>query len=145
MIRGIYTDWDLSGDCKTKGKGNARKHFINSTWRTFPMRVRVQVNESETTVYILYIHMYMRRDVLGAQSCPMLCDPMDCSPPDSSVCGIFLGKNAGVGGCSPPSRRWVILATPPVWDLQGSFHRRVQCGKEGKNWPTPSEPAGHAW
>ena len=22
------------------------------------------------------------------QSCPILCDPMDCSPPDSSICGI---------------------------------------------------------
>ena len=26
-----------------------------------------------------------------------LCDPMDCSPPDSSVHGIFPGKNTGVG------------------------------------------------
>ena len=24
-----------------------------------------------------------------AQSCQTLCDPMDCSPPGSSVCGIF--------------------------------------------------------
>ena len=24
-----------------------------------------------------------------AQSCPTLCDPVDCSPPGSSVCGIF--------------------------------------------------------
>ena len=24
-----------------------------------------------------------------AQSCPTLCDPVDCSPPDSSACGIF--------------------------------------------------------
>ena len=31
------------------------------------------------------------------QSCPTLCDPMDCSPPGSSVCGIFLDKNIGVG------------------------------------------------
>ena len=32
-----------------------------------------------------------------AQSCPTLCDPMDCSPPDSSVRGILLpGKNTGV-------------------------------------------------
>ena len=26
-----------------------------------------------------------------AQSCPTLCDPMDCSPPGSSVRGIFQG------------------------------------------------------
>ena len=27
--------------------------------------------------------------VPSLQSCPTLCDPMDCSPPGSSVCGIF--------------------------------------------------------
>ena len=32
-----------------------------------------------------------------AQSCSTLCDPMDCSPPGSSVHGIFLGKITGVG------------------------------------------------
>ena len=53
------------------------------------MRVRVQVNESETTIYI---YMYMGREVLGTQSCPMLCDPMDCNPPDSSVRGIFQAR-----------------------------------------------------
>ena len=26
-----------------------------------------------------------------------LCDPVDCSPPDSTVHGIFCGKNTGVG------------------------------------------------
>ena len=32
-----------------------------------------------------------------AQSCPTLCNPLDCSPPGSSVHGIFPGKNTGVG------------------------------------------------
>ena len=31
------------------------------------------------------------------QSCPTLCNPMDYSPPDSSVHGDSPGKNAGVG------------------------------------------------
>ena len=34
---------------------------------------------------------------LVAQSCPALCDPMDCSPPGSSVQGASPGKNTGVG------------------------------------------------
>ena len=34
---------------------------------------------------------------LVAQSCPTLCDPMDCSPPGSSVHGHSPGKNTGVG------------------------------------------------
>ena len=32
-----------------------------------------------------------------AQSCPTLRDPMDCSPPGSSMHGIFPGKSTGVG------------------------------------------------
>ena len=35
--------------------------------------------------------------VLVTQLCPTLCDPMDCSPPGSSVHGDSLGKNTGVG------------------------------------------------
>ena len=31
------------------------------------------------------------------QSCPTLCNPMDCSPPGSSVQGIVQGSNTGVG------------------------------------------------
>ena len=34
---------------------------------------------------------------LVTQSCPTLCDPMDCSPPGSSVHGGSPGKNTGVG------------------------------------------------
>ena len=36
--------------------------------------------------------------VLVAQSCPILCDPMGCSPPGST--GNSQGKNTGVG-CHP--------------------------------------------
>ena len=34
---------------------------------------------------------------LVTQSCPSLCDPMDCSPPGSSVHGDSPGKNTGTG------------------------------------------------
>ena len=30
---------------------------------------------------------------MRAQLCPALCDPMDCSPPDSSVHGKFQARN----------------------------------------------------
>ena len=33
----------------------------------------------------------------ASQSCMTLWDPMDCSPPGSSVCGDSLGRNPGVG------------------------------------------------
>ena len=35
-----------------------------------------------------------------AQLCLTLCDPIDCSPPDSSVHGDSPGKNTGVGCCA---------------------------------------------
>ena len=38
----------------------------------------------------------MKVKVSVAQSCPTLCDPMDCSPPGSSVHGDSPGKNTGV-------------------------------------------------
>ena len=34
--------------------------------------------------------------MLVAQSCPTLCNPMDCDPPGFSVCGDSPGKNTGV-------------------------------------------------
>ena len=47
--------------------------------------------------------------VLVAQSCPTLCDPMDCSPPGSSVHAIFQARTTGVGfvaNCQ--CRSWVL-------------------------------------
>ena len=39
------------------------------------------------------------RSCLVAQSCSTLCDPMDCSPPGSSVCGVLQAEITGVGCC----------------------------------------------
>ena len=36
------------------------------------------------------------------QLCPTLCDPMDCSPPGSSVCGILQAKILEWVECPPP-------------------------------------------
>jgi len=41
---------------------------------------------------------------LVAQSCPTLCNPVESSPPGSSVHGDSPGKNTGVG-CHVPSSR----------------------------------------
>ena len=49
------------------------------------------------TIYQMTINMILPVCVcLVAQSCPTLCDPMDCSPPGSSVHGDSSGKNTGV-------------------------------------------------
>ena len=39
----------------------------------------------------------LKQKVLVAQSCPTLCNPMDYSPPGSSVHGDSPGKNTGMG------------------------------------------------
>ena len=39
-------------------------------------------------IKLSYIIICMKVKLLVTQLCPTLCDSMDCSPPDSSVCGI---------------------------------------------------------
>ena len=62
------------------------------------------------------------------QSCPTLCDPMDCSPPGASVHGDSPGKNTGVGCCAVlwgifltqglnPQEIVVDQVTPEVWQV----------------------------
>ena len=43
-----------------------------------------------------------RKKVLVAQSCPTLCDAMDCSPPGSSVHGILQARILEWLPCPPP-------------------------------------------
>ena len=60
-------------------------------------------------ITFLLTDLYILR--LVDQSCQALCNPVDCSPPGSSVHGDSLGKNTGVG-ChallqgSFPTQRW---------------------------------------
>ena len=51
------------------------------------------------------------KQVLVTQSCPTLCDPMDCSPPDSSVHGIYQAT---------------ILEWVAIFSFMGSFQPRNQ-------------------
>ena len=50
---------------------------------------------------------------LVAQSCLTLCNPMDCSPPGSSVYGDSSGKNTGVGCHSLLQRIFPIQGSNP--------------------------------
>ena len=61
-----------------------------------------------------------------AQSCPTLSDPMDCSPPGSSVCGIFQARVLGWGAIA--FSNGFSCSHVQMWDLDH---------KEGwmlKNW-----------
>ena len=53
------------------------------------IKICIETNENENTTAQ---HLSVQFSSV-AQSCPTLCDPMDCSPPGSSVHGIFPGKS----------------------------------------------------
>ena len=61
---------------------------------------------------------------MHAQLCPSLCNPMDCSPPGSSVHGIFPGKNTGVG-CGIFSGGALVI-NPTVGTCQLAFFTEIQ-------------------
>ena len=52
-----------------------------------------RINEK---VYFIVWSLIVCVCVLVTQSCPTLCNPMDCSPPGFSVHGISPGKNSGI-------------------------------------------------
>ena len=56
------------------------------------------VSRTFDTAYIRKYKYYTL--CLVSQSCSTLCDPVDCSPPGTSVHGDSLGKNIGVGSLS---------------------------------------------
>ena len=72
------------------------------------------------------------------QSCPTFCNPMDCSPPGSSVHGDSLGKTTGVGchallqGSSRPRDQTRV---PYGSCLAGGFFTAESPGKRGVDGP----------
>ena len=77
---------------------------------------------------------------LVTQLCPTLCDPMDCSPPGSSV--HFPGRNTGVGchslfqGIFPTQRSNPL---PPHWQA-GSLPLSHQGSSRGHRPPPQRHP-----
>ena len=55
--------------------------------------------------------MYLLCCASVTQSCPTLCDPVDCSPPGTSVHGDSPGKNTGVG-CHDFLQKIFLLGLP---------------------------------
>ena len=69
------------------------------------------------------------------QLCPTLCNPVDCSPPGSFVCGILQARLlewiailCSRGSSPPRDRSWVSI-------IAGRFFTLWATGKTGVNWP----------
>ena len=77
-----------------------------------------------------------------AKSCPTLCDPMDCSPPGSSVHGIFQARilewvaMPSSRGFSPPRDQTSISC------IAGGFFTTESPGSEVKAWGLPKAKKG---
>ena len=53
-------------------------------------------------IFLFFFFYFIDKfQVLVTQSCLTLCDPLDCSPPGSSVHGILQAKNTGVSSYFP--------------------------------------------
>ena len=57
----------------------------------------ISASENDFFIYSLLKNKICHRESLLSQSCPTLCNPMDFSPPGSSVHGDSPVKNTGVG------------------------------------------------
>ena len=56
-------------------------------------------------IHTVYIHTYIHKYAKSLQSCPTLCDPIDCSPPGSPVPGILQARTL----------EWVAISFCNAW------------------------------
>ena len=113
----VETDWNILDDLENKNEHRIwgisvvcltkRHHILQArvlySFHTQSERCAV-FSSKWTALSVLKITSHTWSDLLivrllflVAQSCPTLCNPMDCSPPGSSVQGDSPGKNTGVG------------------------------------------------
>ena len=68
-----------------------KKSFMRLPWWSSGCDSGFPLQWAQVQPLICRLRSYMLH-VLVAQSCPTLCDPMDCSPPGSSVHGTFQAR-----------------------------------------------------
>ena len=82
-----------------------------------------------------------------AQSCLTLSDPMDCSPPGSSVHGIFQARVLEWGAIAGDARFLIIY--PHCYHLLGYYllgcKFTVKCPKEVRQQPLKKEKKKRTW
>ena len=124
-----------------------------------------------TVIFFFFFWINRERESEVTQSCPTLCNPMDCSLPGSSVHGIFQSRVLGwvavffSRGCSRPrdwtwlshivGRRFIIQATKEVhykwyflfFSISNNLYRNITDFGRRQWHPTPVLLPGksHGW
>ena len=91
------------------------KWALGTMLSTRNMKIFTKMNMRNVCVCVC-VHARARL-VAHLESYLTLCNPMDCSPPDSSVHGGSPGKNTGVG-CPPPGNLLNLGIEPRSPSLQ---------------------------
>ena len=81
---------------------------------------------------LLHLRCLLDVEILVGQLCPTLRDPMDCSPPGSSVRRISQVKDTGVGG---------HLLLRRIFSTQGSYRGLPYC-RQALPSEAPRKPKG---
>ena len=105
----VGKEWNEDMWLKRRGRGR---------WNQVSLSTQESLGETKTSGALLVpvCTLPPKRKVLVTLSCPTLCDPMDCSPPGSSVYGIVSGSWISAALESPgfthpfihPSIHWLI-------------------------------------
>ena len=100
----LFLGYGCPVSCKSKGRGNASMSLKHPSWfaKTFD-----------------FTSMFERDCGLVAKLCLILHDPMDCSPPGSSVHGIFSMQEYWNRLPSPPMKE--IWSTVFFYDVYNVF------------------------
>ena len=86
QLHGRESEWTL-------GVGDGQGGLVCcDSWGCKESDTTEQLNWTELIHTYIYMYVYAKVKVLFAQSCPTFCNPMDCSPPGSSVHGIFQAR-----------------------------------------------------
>ena len=105
-VAGIIPQTEEPGRLQSMGSQNSQTLLSDCTHTHAQVMLTGQNSQCTHKCVCMYmcdrhihtvIHSYVCMHAKSLQSCPTLCDPMDCSPPGSSVHGDSSGKNTGVG------------------------------------------------
>ena len=96
--------------------------LLNPPWWSFHSYLSTQTAlvkiSNDPHIFNTHTHTHTHTEVV--QSCPTLCDPMDCSPPGSLVHGIFQAWILEWVAVS--FSQWQILSLYKRWPLTNAPH-----------------------